>query len=191
MPRVYKDSQQVHVITSQPLIFGYFHREQTWPQASWYNSLGFLSCIIYAIAINIHITAIPVVIFAVNIAVICHDDPATSINADYRWTSNISRTLLGNIIVDQSDVVGASPVGAAATTSSFPTSHLAPTNWTKTTARRDEKHLIVRIWCLLYQMLNGNHDTCSPCGILLTLIMLIYFDFKYVYDTHAFIKFLR
>ena len=36
-------------------------------------------------------------------------------------TSNISRTLVGNEIVDNSDVVGASPVVAAATTSSFPT----------------------------------------------------------------------
>ena len=39
----------------------------------------------------------------------------------YRKTSNISRTLVGNRIVDNSDVVGASPVGAAPTTSSFST----------------------------------------------------------------------
>ena len=39
----------------------------------------------------------------------------------YRKTSNISRTLAGNKIVDHSDVVGASPVGAAPTTSSFST----------------------------------------------------------------------
>ena len=39
----------------------------------------------------------------------------------YRKTSNISRTLVGNKIVDHSDVVGASPVGAAPTTSSFST----------------------------------------------------------------------
>ena len=39
----------------------------------------------------------------------------------YRKTSNISRTLVGNIIVDNSDVVGASPVGAAPTTSAFST----------------------------------------------------------------------
>ena len=39
----------------------------------------------------------------------------------YRKTSNISRTLVGNNIVDHSDVVGASPVGAAPTTSSFST----------------------------------------------------------------------
>ena len=41
---------------------------------------------------------------------------------EYRKTSNISRTLAGNKIVDNSDVVvGASPVGAAPTTSSFST----------------------------------------------------------------------
>ena len=40
---------------------------------------------------------------------------------DYRQVSNIRRTLVGNQIVDHSDVVGASPVGAAPTTSSFST----------------------------------------------------------------------
>ena len=39
----------------------------------------------------------------------------------YHKTSNISRTLVGNKIVDHSDVVGASTVGAAPTTSSFST----------------------------------------------------------------------
>ena len=39
----------------------------------------------------------------------------------YRKTSNIRRTLVDNKIVDHSDVVGASPVGAAPTTSSFST----------------------------------------------------------------------
>ena len=37
----------------------------------------------------------------------------------YRQVSNIRRTLEGNAIVDHSDVAGASPVGAAPTTSSF------------------------------------------------------------------------
>ena len=37
----------------------------------------------------------------------------------YRKVSNIRYTLVGNKIVDHSDVVGASPVGAAPTTSSF------------------------------------------------------------------------
>ena len=39
----------------------------------------------------------------------------------YRQVSNISRTLVGNYIVDHWDVVGAAPVGAAPTTSSFST----------------------------------------------------------------------
>ena len=39
----------------------------------------------------------------------------------FRKTSNISRTLVGDEIVDNSDVVEASPVGAAPTTSSFST----------------------------------------------------------------------
>ena len=37
----------------------------------------------------------------------------------YNKTSNIRRTLVGYKIVDHLDVVGASPVGAAPTTSSF------------------------------------------------------------------------
>ena len=39
----------------------------------------------------------------------------------YCKISNISLTLVGNKIVDHSDVAGALPVGAAATTSSFST----------------------------------------------------------------------
>ena len=39
----------------------------------------------------------------------------------YRQTSNISRTLVGNKIVANSDVVGASPIGVAPTTSSCST----------------------------------------------------------------------
>ena len=39
----------------------------------------------------------------------------------YHQTSNISHILVGNQIVDHSDVVGASPVSAAPTKSSFPT----------------------------------------------------------------------
>ena len=39
----------------------------------------------------------------------------------YRQTFNISRIVVGNKIVDHSDVVAASPVDPAPTTSSFPT----------------------------------------------------------------------
>ena len=48
-------------------------------------------------------------------------DSLTVGDFEYRKTSNISCTLIGNRIVDNSDVVGASPVGAAPTTSSFST----------------------------------------------------------------------
>ena len=40
---------------------------------------------------------------------------------DYCQISNIRRTFVGNKIVDHSDVVGASPAGAAPTASSFST----------------------------------------------------------------------
>ena len=39
----------------------------------------------------------------------------------YRQVSNIRRAVVGNTIVDHSDVVGASPVGAASISSSFST----------------------------------------------------------------------
>ena len=68
----------------------------------------------------------------------------------YRKTSDISRTLVGNKIIDNSDVIGASPVGAAPTTSSFSTKHLASMDWAKTTARWYKKHLNFGIWCDLY-----------------------------------------
>ena len=45
-----------------------------------------------------------------------------SLFLDYnRQVTNIRRTLVGNSIGDHSDVVGASPVGTAPTTSSFST----------------------------------------------------------------------
>ena len=68
----------------------------------------------------------------------------------YRKTSNIRRNLVGNKIVDHSDVVGASPVGAAPTTSSFSTWHLASRDSAKKAARQYENLLSVWIWCALY-----------------------------------------
>ena len=49
------------------------------------------------------------------------DDENRILWDNYRQVSNIRRTLECNQIVDHSDVVGASPVGAAPTTSSFST----------------------------------------------------------------------
>ena len=51
----------------------------------------------------------------------CFVEVATQRKKNYRKTSDIRRTLLGNKIVDHSDVVGAPPVGAAPNTSSFST----------------------------------------------------------------------
>ena len=68
----------------------------------------------------------------------------------FRQVSKISCTWVGNEIVDHSDVVGASPVGAAPTTSSFSTEHMASIYCVKTTASRVEKHLSFGIWCDLY-----------------------------------------
>ena len=44
-----------------------------------------------------------------------------NLHQNYRQVSNIRRTLLDNWIVDLSDVIEASPVGAAPTTSSLST----------------------------------------------------------------------
>ena len=76
--------------------------------------------------------------------------PVASTPGQYRQVSNIRRTSVGTEIVDHSDVVGASPVGAAPTTSEWSTEHLASLDWEKTTARRGEKHLSLVIWCVLY-----------------------------------------
>ena len=69
---------------------------------------------------------------------------------DYRKTSNIRRTLVGNKIVDHSDIVGASPIGAAPTTSSFSTWHLASRDSAKKATRQYEDLLSVGIWYGLY-----------------------------------------
>ena len=47
--------------------------------------------------------------------------PSKDMISTYRETSNISRTLVGNKLVDHWDIVGASPVSAAPTTSSLST----------------------------------------------------------------------
>ena len=81
----------------------------------------------------------------------------------YRKTSNIRRTLARNKIVDHSDVVGALPVGAAPTTSSFSTWHLASRDSAKTVARQYENILSVEIWCVLYERLDGNMRKSAHC----------------------------
>ena len=65
---------------------------------------------------------------------------------DYHQASNIRRGLVGNDIPDHSDVVGASPVGAAPTTSSFSILHLAWIIWTDISKMRRE---IFKFWGLV------------------------------------------
>ena len=74
----------------------------------------------------------------------------TVLHCTYRQSSIISCTLTDNKIVDHSDVVEASPGGAAPTTSPFSTEHMASMDSAKTTARQDEKHSNFGIWCNLY-----------------------------------------
>ena len=80
---------------------------------------------------------------------ICHKHLSRAWICNYCKTSNISYSLVGIKNVDHSDVVGASPAGAAPTTSSFSTLHLASIYCTKTTLRRDKKQLSFGNWCAL------------------------------------------
>ena len=84
----------------------------------------------------------------------------------YPQTSNISDTSVGNKIVDHSDAVGASPVGAAPTTSSLSPQHLASMDWAKTTARCDEKHSSFGIWCAQCWRFDGILVPCHAVKLL-------------------------
>ena len=104
----------------------------------------------------------------------------------YRQTSNIRRIFVGNKIVDHSNVVGASPVGSAPTTSSFSTYHLALMDWAKTTARRDKKHLSLGI-CATYirglTMINwSNKDVAFTLIFLFNTLICDVLSSKMVYE---------
>ena len=70
----------------------------------------------------------------------------------YHQVSSIRCTWVGNDIVDHSDVVRASPVGAAPPTSSFSTEHLGSIYCAKTTASQVEKHF--KFWDLVRLILD-------------------------------------
>ena len=93
---------------------------------------------------------------------------------NYHQTSHIKCTLVGNIIVDHSNAVGASPVGVAPTTSEFSTYHLASMDWAKTTTRWDKKHLRFGIWCSLYHRFDGIFcDTVTILTAITRAIIMI------------------
>ena len=62
---------------------------------------------------------------------------------------------MGNKFVDHSDVVGASPVGIATTTSSFSTKHWASMDWERQVKRLVEKCLSFGTERALYQIFEG------------------------------------
>ena len=84
----------------------------------------------------------------------------------YSQVSNIRRTLVGDSIVDYSDVVGASPVCAAPTTSSFSTWHLISIYCVKTIACRDEEHLSFGIWCTYIRDFTVLFIVFNPSGAI-------------------------
>ena len=77
---------------------------------------------------------------------------ARDVRKKYCQTSNIRRTVVANQIVDHSDVVGASPISAAPTTSSFSTPCLNGSGKDNCKMRQetfqfwDLVHLILAIW---------------------------------------------
>ena len=77
-------------------------------------------------------------------------------NPNYRQTSYIRRTLIGNKIVDHSDLIGVAPIGAL---------HLhldmVSLDWAKSPGRRDVKHLSFGIWCALYYRFDGNQTQAT------------------------------
>ena len=79
----------------------------------------------------------------------CMCDTDAGIICASHQLSNIRGTLEGNKNVGYPDVVAASPVGAAPTTSSVPVLHLASMDWVQTTAIGYENHLNFGIWCNL------------------------------------------
>ena len=90
----------------------------------------------------------------------------------YCQASNIRHTLECNRIADHSDVVGALPVGAAPTTSSFSTEHLTSIVYAKTTARQDGMRcsLYLEIFYLLQSAQQRNVATVlAPFSIALAL----------------------
>ena len=71
---------------------------------------------------------------------------------------SVSKSCTTNKSVDYSDIVGATPVSAAPTTSSFSNRHLASKDCANTTARRVEKHFSFGIWCNLYWRFACTHQ---------------------------------
>ena len=109
----------------------------------------------------------------------------------YCQTSDIIWTLVGNKIVDHSDVAGASPAGAAPTTSSFSTWHPASMDWAKTTARWDEIEtfrfwdlmcFILEVWQYIGSLWWAADPGASSQGVGITKASFINFSMREIFD---------
>ena len=80
----------------------------------------------------------------------------------YRQICTISRTLLGNKLGDHSDVIGASPVGAFPTASSYLSYHLASRDLAKATTRWDENNLRFGLNIFISPQLGYSYTTIHP-----------------------------
>ena len=104
---------------------------------------------------------------------------------NYRKTSNIRRTLVNNKIVDHSDVVGATPVGAASTTSSFLTWHLASRDSEKTATRQYENTVETPYsaipYTTIFYITRWTHGPQNLQRPIRTLIVLLGFWIKQIF----------
>ena len=100
-----------------------------------------------------------------------------------RWKSTYPQT---NKIVDLSDEVGPSPVGAALTTFLSRLEHLASIDCPNTTARWDEKHLTFGVWCAYIRGLIVSIECWQSKWICISLVNAL---LNVMYDcTHWHIK---
>ena len=91
------------------------------------------------------------------------------INEEYHQTSDINHTLVDNKIVDHSDVVGASPVGATPTTSSFSFLDITPgfNGWGRDNCKMGQETF--KCWDLLHLILEVGY--CWQCRQLKSFLM--------------------
>ena len=120
---------KVFVTNFSNSVDNHFFKQYIHCSALFYFTNKAIICKLWYMWSSTYVLLQPFVIFSIFFQIIDLDDWQIHVTKlkyfsyylTYRKTSNIRRTLVGNKIVDHSDVVGASPVGAAPTTSSFST----------------------------------------------------------------------
>ena len=100
----------------------------------------------------------------------------------FRQTSSIHSTLVGKEIVDHSNVVRASTVGTSSAVSSFSTWYLTSINWTKITARREEKLLSLGVYASYIGGLTLNVAGNWSESVIFRIKRCIIIEFWYRYN---------